>query len=89
MNQKEEREMINVPLSEASHQTLTQLAEDQGASVQSILEQAIEDYRRKLFLMEANSAYQALRGDSQTWEDEQEERRLWESAMGDGLRRNS
>jgi hypothetical protein len=85
MNQKEERRMVSVALSETSHQTLTQLAKNQGISVQSLLERAIEDYRRKLFLMEANSAYQALRDDPQAWEEELEERRLWEATLEDGL----
>lgn len=50
-----------------------------------ILDKAIEDYRRKWFLEEANRAYAALRRDPEAWQTEQEERNVWDATLADGL----
>jgi len=51
----------------------------------SVLERAIEAYRRQQFLEQANDAYATLRNDSEAWREEQEERASWEATIGDGI----
>jgi hypothetical protein len=53
-----------------------------------ILDQALEEYRRKRFLEAANQAFAALKPDSNAWTQEVEERRLWERTLADGLEKD-
>jgi hypothetical protein len=75
----------NVRISEQSYKTLKSLAKDKGESMQIILDQAIEDLRRKTILHETNAAYQALRDNPEEWQAELEERKIWEGTLADGL----
>lgn len=76
---------LNVRISETAHQMLKQLADREGRSMQSILDKAVEEYRRKTFLEKANAAFAALRSDPQRWKEEREERELWDATSSDGL----
>ena len=53
--------------------------------MQTVLDEAIEHYRREKFLDEVNEAYARLRANPQAWEDEIVERKLWEGTLMDGL----
>jgi predicted transcriptional regulator len=45
-----------------AHDVLQELAETSGSSMQAVVEQVIEQYRRQLLLEATNAAYAALRG---------------------------
>ncbi len=75
----------NVRISEASHETLRRLAREEGRSMQAVLDQAVERYRRAKFLRGANADFAALRQNSRAWKEEQAERELWEQTSSDGL----
>jgi hypothetical protein len=51
--------------------------------MQAVLDKAIEDYRRRCFLEEANRAFAALRKDRNAWKAEVDERRAWDSTLAD------
>jgi hypothetical protein len=53
---------------------LLTLAETSGETFQTILEQAVENYRRSLFLMQANQAFAVLRENQALWQEELAER---------------
>lgn len=74
-----------VRLNRESWSVLRELAEKSGESMQQVLAEAIEQYRRRKFLEEANVAYAALRADPKAWEGELEERRVLEGTLMDGL----
>ena len=74
-----------VRVSKPTHQTLRELSEQLGEPVQGILETAVEEYRRKRFLEQANAAYAALGGDVEAWNDELAERADWDATLSDGL----
>jgi hypothetical protein len=76
-----------VRISPLAHAVLRQLADEEHASMQAVLDRAIERYRRERFLRAANAEYQALRGDPKAWEGEVRERALWEHTIADGLDR--
>ncbi len=46
--------------------------------MQMLLDHAIEEYRRRLFLESANAEYAALRADSKAWTEYQNELAVWE-----------
>ena len=76
--------MANVRVSDNLHQTLRRLATIQGKSMQMIIEQAVEEYRRSLFMTELNAAFQALKDNPEAWQAEQDERKIWEQTLTDG-----
>jgi len=53
--------------------------------MQTILEQAIEEYRRKRILEQANAEYAAMRQDPAAWDVWQEEIAAGEATLADGL----
>jgi hypothetical protein len=76
---------LKVSISETTHQTLLTMVEDSGETIQSVLDQAIENYRRSLFLTRANQAFTALRQNETLWQEEISERQLWEQTIADGV----
>lgn len=74
-----------VRLSRTAHQTLRDLAGRTGQSMQSLLDDAIEAYRRERLLDETNAAFAALKRDPKAWKAELEERKAWDATLVDGL----
>ena len=75
----------NVRISPSAHQSLRRLAEEEQQSMQSVLDRAIERYRREKFLRAANADFEALKRDPKAWREELRERELWEQTLADGL----
>ena len=65
--------------------TLRELARSTGRSMQDLLAAAVDAYWRRLLLDETNAAYAALRADPKAWQEELEERRLWDATLMDDL----
>ena len=80
--------MPTTRISGPSRDVLRKLAEDSGESLQAILDNAIEMYRRQRFLEENNRAFEALRANQKAWKAEQAERKAWDIALGDGLEKD-
>ena len=76
---------IAVPVSEASHRILEELASRGGEPIDQVLAKAIEEYRRSRLLVEANAAYAKLRANPEAWQEELAERRDWDATLADGL----
>ncbi|MCL6476867.1 MAG: toxin-antitoxin system protein [Peptococcaceae bacterium] len=76
-----------IRVSHTSWKTLREIADRAGESLQSVLDKAIEEYRRKCFLEEANKAFAALKNNPAEWEAELKERASWDIALNDGLRK--
>lgn len=74
-----------VRISEASRKALGELAAREGQPMQTVLEKAIELYRRQRFLEEVNTAFEKLRQDPEAWAAVEQERVPWEATLGDGL----
>jgi hypothetical protein len=76
---------LTVTLSNTSHETLIKLAETSGETMQTVLDKAIENYRRYVFLVQANQAFAALRQNKELWQEELAEREVWDQTMADGV----
>jgi predicted transcriptional regulator len=81
-------EVMNMPsatvrISKGTRDTLRDLAVKSGESMQTIIDRAIEEYRRQSFMEQANKAYLALRENPEAWETELKERREWEATLAD------
>ena len=75
-----------VRISKESSNILREIATQEKKSLQTILDAAIEDYRRHRFLQEANKAYSVLKENPKNWKVELEERKQWEATLFDGQR---
>ena len=76
---------ITIRISESDKKTIDEIGSRFGESAQSVLHQAIEEYRRHRFLKEVNEAYEKLRSDPEQWKAELEERKAWDATVADGL----
>lgn len=77
--------MPTTRISETARRVLRNLAQKTGQSMQEVLENAVEEYRRSKFLEESNAAFAALRHKPESWKEEQEERAIWETTLVDDL----
>jgi hypothetical protein len=64
---------------------LEELARTSGSSMQAVLEQALEQYRRQQLLEATNAAYAALRAAPEAQANLEQKRLAWEQALADGL----
>ncbi len=78
-----------VRISDTSRNTLRKLAAQEGESMQSVLEKAIEAYRRQRFLKEINKAYSVLRQNNEAWTGMEKELAELDATLGDGLESDS
>ncbi len=75
-----------VRVNPATHQALADLAEDNHSSIQAVLREAVEAYRRKIFLERTNQAYAELEKDPMAWAEYQKDLAAWDRTVKDGLR---
>lgn len=75
--------MPTVRINKTMHEALRELAEREKAPLQTVLERAIENYRRQRFLEAANRQYAALRADEKAWQQELAEREQWDRASAE------
>ena len=64
---------------------LQELAQTSGSSMQAVLEQALEQYRRQQLLEATNAAYAALHAAPEVGATLERERLAWEQTLADGL----
>jgi hypothetical protein len=76
-----------VRITETAHALLKKFARDEARPMHAVLEEALEEHRRRRFLESINSGYAALRRDREGWPAEVAERGDWDSALLDGLGR--
>jgi predicted transcriptional regulator len=76
-----------VRISQETREALRELAEQVGEPMHKVLAKAVEAYRRQCILEKSNVAYAALRADPKAWQEEQQERRVWDSTLADGMER--
>lgn len=74
----------SVRVSPNSWKTLKEIADCAGETMQTVLDRAVEAYRRQWLLERTNEAFAALRNDQDMWQDEVNERKEWETTLDDG-----
>jgi hypothetical protein len=73
-----------VRVNEATHTAIRDLANESGDSMQGVIDKAISRYKRELFLESLSEDFKRLKSNSEDWDEELEERRLWENTLLDG-----
>jgi len=74
-----------VRVNPATRQALANLAEETHSSIQAVLREAVEAYRREVFLERTNQAYAELKKDPKAWAEYQKELAAWDRTVKDGL----
>jgi hypothetical protein len=74
-----------IQISEASHRVLKELAEQTGQTMMEVLDRALDAYRRRVYFEQLNAGYPALRADPEAWPALEEEQKLWDATLMDGL----
>jgi len=74
-----------VRISDSTRKALRDLADREQLPMQTILDRAIEHYRRRRFLDALNQTFAELSEDRSTLRDEQDERDDWDNATGDDI----
>lgn len=74
-----------VRISSKSKETLETLAKKSGEPMASVMDRAIEAYRRRMFLEETNRAYAKLRANPKESKEYDEEISAWDATLMDGL----
>lgn len=69
-----------IRINETTQTKLNKLHKITGRSKQALMEQAINNLARDAFFDAANKSYENLRNNKEAWQEELEERALWESA---------
>ncbi len=74
-----------IRISSMAHRSLAQMAEDTNTSLQEMLDQAVENERRRLLLERTNLAYSKLRQDKKAWKAWRAELRQLDATLSDGI----
>lgn len=74
-----------IRISRFSHEILKEESRSSGRSMQAVLEEAIENFRRQRFIAEVNASFAQVREDERAWGGVLEEREAWDTANKDGL----
>jgi len=72
-----------IRISKTTHELLRTLASQDNISMQAIVEQAVEHYRRQRFLEGLSADFASLRENNESWHDELQERQEWDITLGD------
>jgi hypothetical protein len=73
-----------IRISESSRHTLREISKRDHKPMQTVLDLAIETYRRQTFLTGLNSDFAALRENGPEWQAEKAERAAWDITLADG-----
>lgn len=76
-----------IRINRETHLKLKKMARITGQSSQSILDEALEQYRRRCFLEQANAAFDRMKRRDESWRQELGERKTWDSLLHSGMNR--
>jgi hypothetical protein len=76
---------LTIDISETTHKTLLQLAQSSGDDLVTIMDRAVENYHRYIFLVQADRAFATLKQNEELWQEEIAERQAWDVTIADGV----
>jgi predicted transcriptional regulator len=82
---RSEARTTTVRVTNETHGSLRELAEELQQPISQVLAAAVEHYRRWVFLEKVNEEYARLWADPVAWAEELAERELLEGTLKDGL----
>jgi hypothetical protein len=83
--QTESRGHVSVRVDRPTYDRLVELAHEQHIAIARVIARAVDTYDRMTMAEESNAAYARLRADEAAWDAWQDELRLWDSTLTDGM----
>jgi len=74
-----------VRVSNETRQAVRSLATRRQVSQGELIAEAVESLRRQDLLKQANAAYATARAEEDGWQEEQDERKAWDTTLADGV----
>lgn len=74
-----------IRVTQEAQNTIRELAEDYGVTMQEVIDKALKTLRREQFFAKLDEEYAALEADPEAWQDWQEEIASWDVTLNDGL----
>ena len=74
-----------IRISASSHEILKEASRISGRSMQAVLDEAVEHYRRQRFIRDVNAAFARVREDPKEWDAMRTECEAWDGTITDGL----
>ena len=68
---------VNVRVTKQTHQQLGSIAKESDLSMQTMIDKAVDTYRKQAFLEGLNADFATLRSDPDKWAAEIQEREFW------------
>lgn len=65
--------------------SLEELAKARGQKKAVIVKEAVEEFRKKVFFAELRNDFEALKNDRAAWDEELQDRKVWDATLADGL----
>ena len=78
-------ESQTIRVSTTTRDILRDLALKAGTTMAAIAEEAVKEYERKKFWENYYAGYKALKADPSAWAEYQDEIKLWDTTLADGL----
>jgi predicted transcriptional regulator len=67
------------------YNTVKSIAKEKNKNMQDILDEAIQDYKKREFFDSLNAAYAKLKTNPKVWKEAENEREVWDTILLDGL----
>lgn len=72
-----------IRIAEADHTALSEMSRATGKPMSALLTEAIRELQRSRLLRQTNEAYARLKQDPKAWQEEAEERLIWDNTFAD------
>jgi predicted transcriptional regulator len=79
-------ESQTIRINKKTHDALRDLAAKSNTTMSAVVEAAILEYQRRKYWEEYYAAYEALKASPEAWAEHQEEMKLWDATLTDGLK---
>lgn len=68
-----------------TYENLKKLSEQLKQPMHKTIHEALLEYKKKILLSKTAEAFAALKRNTELWDEEIEERRMWENTLQDGI----
>jgi hypothetical protein len=78
-------ESTTVRVNRQTYNEIKVLADKQHKNMQNIIDLAIKQYKKIQYFQELNLSFSRLKENKEAWDEEKNERKMWDSTLADGL----
>ena len=76
---------ITVRIDDETNQVINDMSHTLSKTKKDILKDAVYQYRKIMFFKQVDNEYAELQSNREEWEEEDQERREWDTTVGDGI----